>query len=115
MSTDIKIQNVLSVIKQHEIRVKELQLLRAAVHGNTQIDFKLTAGSASMPISLFDRDYLYKVKPVYNMVRLGLLKGLESEIDTHKDLIKEKQIELSNLYNDKSVEMKELSEQTLRR
>lgn len=116
MSTDINIQKALDAIKQYESRKGELIVMRAAVHGNTQINFNLTADGKHMPVTYFDsRSYLTKMKPVYDMVRLGLLKGLESEIDTYKDLIKQKQIELSNLYNDKSVEMQKLSEQVLHR
>lgn len=116
MSTDIKIQKALEAIRQYESRKGELIVMRAAVHGNTQLDFKLTAKGYSMPITYCDsRSYLTKMKSVYDMVRLGLLKGLQHEIVDLEDLIKEKQIELSNLYNEKSIEMKDLSEKLLRR
>lgn len=116
MSTDIKIQKALGAIKQYEARIAELAMMRSAVHGNTQASFNLSVNGSNMPVTYFDsRSYLTKMKPVYDMVRLGLLKGLQYEIIDLENLIKEKQIELSNLYNEKSIEMKDLSEKLLRR
>ncbi|AFQ22234.1 hypothetical protein My1_075 [Pectobacterium phage My1] len=83
------------------LRLSQLRHLKGAISGNTQISFTLTASyantKATFDIAEIGRDYLNRVKPEYDMVKLGLLKGLEREIDNTKDKLKTCYLEEADL------------------
>lgn len=70
-----------------KIRQNKLKGLLSVVRGGTQQRFTLTCGDTTFELQDFTRNYTYDMKPSYDMVKLGLIKGLDKEIDKLEDSI----------------------------
>lgn len=69
--------------RRHELR-SALNIIK----GGTQKKFTLHAGDIKFDLcGEMDRGYTYNMKECYNMVKLGLIKGLDKQIDEMDDAI----------------------------
>lgn len=83
------LNNLRKTLESLEARHLELRRLQAAVRGGVQSDFTLTSGDNKFVISRYDsRYYQYAMKEAYNMVKLGLIKGLDLEMGKIEDDLK---------------------------
>ncbi|UJD05124.1 hypothetical protein PWKp9S_00069 [Klebsiella phage PWKp9S] len=70
-------------------RRSELTKAKQIISGGTQQRFTLRAGDLTFDLcGELTRDYTFEMKPCYDMVKLGLIKALDKQIDQCTDAIK---------------------------
>ena len=70
-------------------RRSELTKAKQIISGGTQKRFTLQAGDIKFDLcGSQTRDYTFEMKPCYDMVKLGLIKALDKQIDQCTDAIK---------------------------
>nr|CAK6597933.1 unknown function [Klebsiella phage vB_Kpn_K30lambda2.2] len=70
-------------------RRSELTKAKQIIRGGTQKRFTLQAGDIKFDLcGSQTRDYTFEMKPCYDMVKLGLIKALDKQIDQCTDAIK---------------------------
>ena len=63
-------------------RRSELKAILSIIQGGTQKKFTLQAGDHKIDLcGDMDRSYTFNMKPCFDMVKLGLIKGLDKQID----------------------------------
>lgn len=82
MNTLVELSELRKRLVNLEDRVTELTALKNSVSDGTQQQFTLTSGNRNFNICKYDsRYYTYGMKEAFGMVKLGLIKGLDLEID----------------------------------
>lgn len=70
-------------------RRSELTKAKQIISGGTQQRFTLHAGDIKFDLcGSQTRDYTFEMKPCYDMVKLGLTKALDKQIDECTDAVK---------------------------
>lgn len=70
-------------------RRSELKAILNIIQGGTQKKFILQAGDYKIDLcGDMDRSYTFNMKPCFEMVKLGLIKGLDKQIDQQNEQIK---------------------------
>lgn len=70
-------------------RRSELEKAKRIIGGGTQQRFVLHAGDIKIDLcGSQTRDYTFEMKPCYDMVKLGLTKALDKQMDECTDAIK---------------------------
>lgn len=84
-------------IQKLQERRQELVTAKRIISGGTQKKFTLHAGDIKVDLcGDMDRGYTYNMKPCYDMVKLGLTKGLDKQIDEVDERIADLSILASN-------------------